>query len=354
MGLRPHRGMRGASQEGHPIDFVIPWVDGSDPEWRQSMLSHLPKAQEGGIDAADRRYRDYGLLRYWFRGVERCAPWVNRVFFVTNGQFPSWLDPSAKKLAWVRHEDFVPEDCLPVFSPRPLEMNLHRIPGLSEHFVYFNDDMYLLRPVSQTQYFRGGAPVANARISFTVPRNDDPYAHVTLNNIMAINRNFDKRSSVARNFASWYAPWKVGLKESLYNLSLLPFGWFPGMSSPHVPAAYLKSTYEEVWEREPEILGRTSHHRFRSYEDVTQSLFYEWQIAKGIAASERRSKLGRYVNCTLDNYADIAGDIERRRYSTICVNDGAERLSDDEFAMVSERFVAAFESIFPEKSSFEL
>lgn len=100
--------------EGEPymdkIDFVLPWVDGSDKDWIalknkykaavNGELSHDPEAN------ADCRYRDYGLLKYWFRGVERFAPWVNRVFFVTCGQKPDWLDESNPKLRLVNHTDY--------------------------------------------------------------------------------------------------------------------------------------------------------------------------------------------------------------------------------------------------------
>ena len=338
----------------YPIDFVLPWVDGGDPAWIRRMRENLVSYRGADVDVEDRRYRDFGLLKYWFRSVESCAPWVRNVFFITDGQFPDWLNPEAEKLVWVRHEDFIPREWLPVFSPRPIELNLHRIEGLSEHFVYFNDDMYLLRPVKPRRYFRGGRPVANARISFTVPRVDDPYAHVTLNNVMAINRNFDKRTVVSKNLANWYAPWRVGVKEAALNLALLPFGWFPGFASPHMPAPFLKSTFYEVWAKEHDALLATSQAKFRTYADVTQGLLYEWQIASGVAVSAPRSSLGHYCACTLDNYQEIADDIRSRRYPAICVNDAISDLDDEQYAAVCGALGGALEELFPNKSSFEL
>ncbi|MBR6159158.1 MAG: Stealth CR1 domain-containing protein, partial [Lachnospiraceae bacterium] len=126
------------------IDFVITWVDGNDPEWRKEKEKYSGKTTG---DDREKRYRDWELLRYWFRGVENCAPWVNKIHFVTCGHLPDWLDTGHPKLNIVNHKDYIPEQYLPTFSCRPIELNLHRIPGLSDDFVYFNDDMFLLRPV---------------------------------------------------------------------------------------------------------------------------------------------------------------------------------------------------------------
>ena len=65
------------------IDFVVLWVDGADPEWQSQRRQYRPEEQNNGD--AKNRYRDWGLMPYWFRGVERYAPWVNRIWFVTNG-----------------------------------------------------------------------------------------------------------------------------------------------------------------------------------------------------------------------------------------------------------------------------
>ena len=72
-----------------PIDFVIPWVDGEDPAWRRQFLA-VRRAE--GADASEIRFRDWRNLRYWFRGVERLAPWVRRIHFITWGHLPAWLN----------------------------------------------------------------------------------------------------------------------------------------------------------------------------------------------------------------------------------------------------------------------
>ena len=130
------------------IDFIITWVDGNDQVWQEEKAKYSGKTT--GDDRA-KRYRDWEFLQYWFRGIEQCAPWVNKIHFVTCGHLPLWLNTEHPKLNIVNHKDYIPEQYLPTFSCRPIELNLHRIPGLSDNFVYFNDDMFLFQPVKQEE-----------------------------------------------------------------------------------------------------------------------------------------------------------------------------------------------------------
>ena len=100
------------------IDFVIPWVDGNDPAWIAQRKKYQPDTRD---DDGESRYRDWENLQYWFRGVEKFAPWVNKVYFLTWGHVPVWLDTSNPKLQIVRHEDYIPKDYLPTFS-RPIRL----------------------------------------------------------------------------------------------------------------------------------------------------------------------------------------------------------------------------------------
>ena len=119
------------------IDFVLPWVDGSDTDWIRER-NHYLGIKEENVETS--RFRDWENLQYWFRGVEKFAPWVRRIYFVTWGHVPKWLNTAHPKLTVVRHEDYIPAEYLPTFSSHPIELNLHRIKGLSDRFVYFNDE----------------------------------------------------------------------------------------------------------------------------------------------------------------------------------------------------------------------
>ena len=94
------------------IDFVLTWVDGSDPVWREEKRKYQSDAS---CDDGEERYRDWDMLQFWFRGVETFAPWVRKVHLITYGHLPKWLDTNHPKLHIVRHEDFLPKELLPVF-----------------------------------------------------------------------------------------------------------------------------------------------------------------------------------------------------------------------------------------------
>lgn len=99
------------------------------------------------------RYRDYGIFNYWFRMIEKNAPWVNNVYLITNGQKPDWLNLEHPKLKLVTHREFMPKEYLPTYNSAAIELNLHRIEGLSENYLYFNDDTYLIRDSQPSDFY---------------------------------------------------------------------------------------------------------------------------------------------------------------------------------------------------------
>ena len=131
------------------IDFVVTWVDSNDPKWQEEFQKY--KGITTTADQSKARYRDWDFFKYWFRSIEKYAPWVHKVYVITNGTFPSWINRDCQKLVLVKHSDYIPQQYLPTFNSRTIEFYMNSIPGLSEHFVYFNDDMYLNAPVSQEE-----------------------------------------------------------------------------------------------------------------------------------------------------------------------------------------------------------
>ena len=229
------------------VDFIITWVDGNDPIWQAE------KAKYQGLSTGDIRnvrYREWDILRYWFRSIEKFAPWVNKVFFVTYGHLPEWLDTTNPKLVIVNHSDYIPQKWLPTFSSRPIDMNFHRIKELSEHFVYFNDDMFLLQPVTVEDFFRNGMPVDAALeepvYSSGLDHNGNHLSNKSMYtasfyNTAVINRHFSKRECIKQNFSKWFTP-KYG-KWLFNNLLLFRWPYFVGLRNSHLPYSYLKSTY---------------------------------------------------------------------------------------------------------------
>ena len=124
-----------------PIDVVYTWVNGSDPMFLTSLKEHVPTTD---VNTAASRFSDKDELRYSLRSLEMYAPWVRHVYIVTNGQIPSWLDMDNPRVTLVTHEDiFLNKSDLPTFSSPAIESHIHRIPGISDKFLYFNDDVML-------------------------------------------------------------------------------------------------------------------------------------------------------------------------------------------------------------------
>ncbi|XP_018315393.1 N-acetylglucosamine-1-phosphotransferase subunits alpha/beta isoform X3 [Mycetomoellerius zeteki] len=128
-----------------PIDVVYTWVNGSDPMFLESLQKHVSIVD---LSAVTSRFSDKDELRYSLRSLEMYAPWVRHVYIVTNGQIPSWLDMDNPRVTLVTHEDiFLNKNDLPTFSSPAIESHIHRclemIPGVSDKFLYFNDDVML-------------------------------------------------------------------------------------------------------------------------------------------------------------------------------------------------------------------
>lgn len=329
------------------IDFVVSWVDGSDPDWLASRAEYASRLGETRMNEA--RFRDWDLFKYWFRGVERCAPWVDNVHFVTWGHIPAWLNVDHPKLKIVRHEDYIPAQYLPTFNSHAIELNMHRIPGLSRRFVYFNDDVYMLRPVQPRYFFRHGLPRDYIGLDSIFFRKGTA-GHIMAEDIEVINDHFDYPAFVRRSFFRMFNP-LLGIPRLVKNVFMCASvrKYFPGFSGRHAFMAFDKATFEEVWKAEPEKLARTCECRFRRKDNVSPWLMRYWQLAKGTFASASPSSYG-CRNLRKDNLEETVGLIRGRRYSVLCVNDNS---FIEDFDGTRRAIHAAFEQILPEPSSFE-
>ena len=332
------------------IDFVLPWVDGNDPEWRKSFLAHLPESEKLD-DTREVRYRDWGLLRYWFRGMERFAPWVNKIHFITCGHYPDWLNLEHPKLNFVRHEDYIPLEYLPTFNTNSIELNLHKITGLSEHFVLFNDDCFLIRKIQPERFFQNGLPCDLAALDVVASRyTTDQFCHIILNNVIAINQKFRKKDVLCINWYKWLRP-EYGI-YLLRTLALLPWPYFIGFRDPHLPYAYLKSTIEEVWYEYGELLNETSRHRFRALSDYSDWLFRYWQLTTGRFHPLNVYRDSVYYRIQESTLPSIEKTISRQEKQILVLND-VEQGEPIPFERCQKRLLAAFQRILPEKSTFE-
>lgn len=326
------------------IDFVLTWVDCNDPIWRNEFYSYLPQSQCTD-DISDIRYRNWENLRYWFRGVEKFAPWVNKVHLITCGHIPDWLNLNAPKLNFVKHSDYIPAEYLPTFSSRPIILNLHRIEGLSDHFVCFDDDCFLTDKVEPERFFRRGLPCDMAALNVLCPTTT--FSHTILNDLCVINSSFKKSEVMRKNFRKWFSP-QAG-KTMLRTIFLLPVSRFSGFYNHHLPQGYRKATFKEVWERHEDILLRTTASRFRSIADVNPWVLRYWQLANGDFVPLNVRKDSAYFSISDNTLYDIVNTIECQKKKIVCLNDG--KVSS--FEAAKREINAAFHKILPEKSSFE-
>ncbi len=329
----------------HDIDIVIPWVDGSDPEWQQAYKKYAA-IEMGRDNNTEIRYRDWDNMQYLFRGIEKFAPWVRKVHLITTGQKPKWLNMYAPKLNFVRHEDFIPKVFLPTFSVRPIELNLHRIEGLAEQFIYFNDDYFILRPVRPERFFRNGLPCDMAVLD-TLPMGG-PRGHMLMNDVNVVNSHFRKNAVLKANPMKWLNP--IYGSQLLRTVALLPFSVFPGFRNHHMPQAFLKSTIREVWEAEEPLLREVSSHRFRDITDVNQYMFRFWQLMSGKFHPTNIAKGTCRYTISDDSVEKLSAAIKSQKCDILVTAD-SDNVSD--FKALVARINAAFDAILPEKSSFE-
>lgn len=329
------------------VDFVILWVDGSDEAWQREKMKYRPDGNMPDAAAANaaKCFRDWGTLKYWFRGVEKWAPWVRKIHFVTWGHLPAWLNTDHPKLHIVRHGEFMPEGSLPTFNSRALELNFHRIPGLAERFVYFNDDYFLNGRVEVRDFFKRGLPRDCAILSPVFPERFGTGA-AQINDLEIVNSYFGGISAVLKNKHKWFAPC-YGLQLARTFL-LLPFGRMCGFYEPHLPNAFLKSTYETVWEKEPDVLMATTFSRFKKKDNVNQWLFRYWQLMSG-QFQPRSPKIGHFFDLSGDMDA-VTEAMRKRKYKLVCLND-SDAIRDIEIR--KEKLLRAFEELYPNKSKFE-
>lgn len=327
------------------IDFVITWVDMNDPEWKKEFDHYRGKTENEKNGVSEARFRDYGFLRYWFRGVEKFAPWVRKIHFVTSSRVPDWLDTDNPKLNIVRHTDYIPQQFLPTYNSVVIERYMHLIPDLADKFVYFNDDFYIINDVSPDRFFLNGLPRDIAIFQYN-PSWSQWYRRIK-NNIRLINRNFDKRQVMRQFRDKWFSP-LYGTKARMNRL-LQPYGKFITLRVPHNAQPYLKSTFDEVWAAEGDELTRTSVNRFRASDDYTPELFRTWQICRGNFEPYNTYTDTKMFPLMIRAEKAVQA-IAARQYKLVCLNDNVRIRNYDE---VMRNIGAAFESILPQKSSFE-
>lgn len=336
------------------IDFVITWVDGSDEKWIQrkrdvDSLLKMPEQAE--------HFRDWGFLPYVLKSIELYAPWVHHIFIVTDRQVPSFLDRNGTvesndlqceninsdastiwdKITIMDHMDFIPKEYLPTFNSHTIELNFHRIPGLSEQFVYFNDDTLLTNPCEPEDFFEDGKPVDSAILN-GINGKDNLFAGIQFHNMALMNVHYSIQD-VRRHLSKWLHP-AYGM-QNIRTILLLPFQRLQGIHNPHGPMPLLKSTYEKLWKRDKEVLHKTCLCKTRQEDNVSVYVMRYEQLLSGnfIPAKVKN----RYLEVN-DEPQKIAKAL--RTSKSACINDVP--MGETEFLETRKRILKILQKKYDE------
>lgn len=329
------------------IDIVITYVDGNEERWRQKREKY--ECGRSG-DAGTVRYRDWENLQYIFRGIEKYAPWVHKVFLVTDHQAPEWINEEYEKLVLVNHEDYIPAEFLPTFNTNVIENNFHRIEGLSEHFIVLNDDFFLMNELKPEDFFRQGSPQT---IFMEYPvgcgGNSEVFPHLLINNYNLLGKYF-KRWDYKKKLRGKILSPRYGM-IFFYNLImyLMPFPNLFGILTPHFACPYTKSSFQEMWMREEEKLTETNRHKFRQRDDLTIYLFHLFDVLSGNFHPHNTLKDGKFLVIRGDE-PEIYAALKSGRYKLLCLND---ECPPELFEQVKDKVNSCLSGKFPDKSMFE-
>ncbi|GFG76011.1 stealth family protein [Mycobacterium botniense] len=307
------------------IDMVFSWVDGNDPEFRARRAAAMANYPLGEGDDSDARIRHVDELKYALRSVHAFAPWVRRIFIATDSRVPHWLAPHPKVTIVRAEEHFTDVSVLPVYNSHAVETQLHHIPGLAEHFLYSNDDMFFGRPVSPTMFFSPGG----------VTKFIEAGVRIGLGANHAERSGYENAARVNRQLL-----WQR-------------FGKIITRHLEHTAVPLRKSVLSELEREFPEEFARTQASRFRSSTDisVTNSLYHYYALMTGRAVQNESAKV-LYVDTTLwSGLAKLPKLLNKRKFDFFCLNDGSfPEVSAEERARAVGEFL---ERYFPVPAPWE-
>ncbi|WP_421693106.1 hypothetical protein [Aestuariivirga sp.] len=312
-----------------PVDVVITWVDDRSPGYHDQLKAHAAAT----VDLDPSRTRDnLDILRFGLRSLERHAPWVNRVYLLTcRPQVPQWLAAGHPRMTVVHHDDIMPAKMLPTFNSFAIISHMHLIPGLSENFIYLEDDMLFFRDVSRSDFIdQSGRPIVFERGKLT-PRYE------TIRNLQTER------------------PWNLALAESN---RLLDEAYGPAQRRyvNHVPLWIARSAWQGMIDHFPAAFDATRKSRFRAAGNVAPEYLYPQLLlaeGRGVRADEQRLREScGYV--PLEDFWPVTAfgfwRIARRRPKWVTLNDNFGQHPNGVTERLARRFLSSAQ---PQPSRFE-
>ncbi|MBR6364411.1 MAG: Stealth CR1 domain-containing protein [Alphaproteobacteria bacterium] len=327
-----------------PIDLVYLWIDGSSPEFRNTKAKYLRAAGKDTnkyVDATkDQIFCDNDELKYSLRSVEQNAPWVNHIYIVTGfGQVPNWLNTDNPRVTIIPQESILPQGASPIFNSCAIEACLANIPGLVEHFLLANDDMFFNAPTSPAYFFD-----ANGRAKFR-----------------AIYR---KNGHIVRDNHSVYLLHLINAAaaiEKAFGVRLYDY------KASHGIDPYIKSSMQECYKNPilAKYINTTRRNRFRDETDVHRLMFNLYDVIYGRAKIIRSHSKHNGHNIILDclyNLIHYKSVHDSAFYCTDAVESGAYK-SNAKIMCINDSWCNSlvnkqhnrkfFDTKFPYKSDLE-
>lgn len=312
-----------------PVDIVYTWVDGDDPVWKHRMHSARDDVDLNFTEPsalADSRFTSRDELRYSLRSLEYYASWARHIFIVTDNQVPEWLNTGHPQITVVDHRDiFTDPEVLPVFNSHAIESQLHHIPGLSDRYLYLNDDCFFLRPTEPELFYTGNGLAKH--FPSIVPIDVDGWSPRDLPIISAAKQGRD------------YLLEKYG-RTVTHRLQ-------------HTPYAQLRPLLEMMERNEPDMFAQVAASKFRAPDDfsIPASLHHFDAYAQGKSVED---VIGyQFVDLAREDLSLQLGRIARRTdLDVCCINEtnlpqaDADRVDREVRQFLIDRF--------PVPSSFEL
>ena len=294
------------------MDYVFPFVDCTDPIWREQY-----RRVNNSIRMDESRFRPFGTLKYVFRGIAKNMPFIDRVVLIvsTESQVPEWINRD--KVRIITHDEFMPAEHLPTFSSSAIESDMWRINGLSERFIYGNDDFFPLMPLTEDDFFEGSKP----RLKFEA-------SDYRVKNLFrrCCRKSMDMIADA------------VGVERTDPYVLLKPQHCMKGIILEHMKTVGRLCG--------PEIDATVTIHRHQR--NVTGYIYHYYAYYTGDYAPFNTDY--KYIRITND-YADVLEQIQNA--GILCIND-AGHLDNKHYAEACEALKDSFDRLFPERCIYEL
>lgn len=278
-----------------PVDAVYTWVNHADPTWAALYARHIPgSAGLQGDASALSRFHSNDELRYSLRSLAENLPWVRRIYVLSNCAPPDWLDLAQDRLCWIPHETVIPLEYLPTFNSHVIESCLHRIPGLSEQFLYINDDVFIAKSLEKSEFFTD----AGASRAFL-----DPYGMVS-GPVVAGEPDY---LNAARNSAA---------------LIRAALGYVPTQLHQHTVFALRQSVLADIENHWPNEISALRQRKFRSPQDlnIVSFLYHHYGIGTGGAVESHATTA--FIKSQDVRWRSQLMQTADNNLETFCINEG--------------------------------